>query len=90
MAAIDVELAQEEEWLAKVTAIADETLFPAASSWYMGDNIPGKPRVFVIYLGGGHIYHEMIEQEAADKYPSYKFIPINGKQSDTEAAVRPA
>jgi cation diffusion facilitator CzcD-associated flavoprotein CzcO len=73
MATVDVDIALEEEWLAEVVGLADATLFPKASSWYMGSNIPGKPRVFPVYLGGGKEYHERIEQEAADKFPSYTF-----------------
>jgi len=88
MAAVDVEQKREEEWVAKVTAIAEETLFPQASSWYMGDNIPGKPRAFAIYLGDGQVFYEMIEREAADKYPSYNFVPKGGEKTGTEASAR--
>jgi hypothetical protein len=41
----------------------------------MGDNIPGKPRVFTVYMGGGKAYQDIIDREAADKYPSYNFTP---------------
>ena len=34
-----------------VNAIAESTLFPTCNSWYLGANIPGKPRVFMPYLG---------------------------------------
>jgi cyclohexanone monooxygenase len=37
---------------AHVAEVADRTLFPKANSWYMGANIPGKPRVFMPYIGG--------------------------------------
>ena len=33
-----------------------QTLFPRAESWYVGANIPGKPRVFMVYVGGFHTY----------------------------------
>ena len=35
-----------------VNQVADSTLYPLANSWYMGANIPGKPRVFMPYVGG--------------------------------------
>jgi cyclohexanone monooxygenase len=73
LATIDVDQAAEQAWLAHIVELADRTLIPQASSWYMGDNIPGKPRVFMFYLGGGQTYRQIIDHEAADKYPSYKF-----------------
>jgi cyclohexanone monooxygenase len=40
-------------WVAHVNEVASTTLFPKAASWYMGANIPGKPRVFMPYIGVG-------------------------------------
>jgi cyclohexanone monooxygenase len=44
----------QEAWVAHVRRVADKTLFPRAASWYMGANIPGKPRVFMPYIGRGY------------------------------------
>jgi cyclohexanone monooxygenase len=41
----------ETAWVAHVNEIADRTLFPACNSWYLGANVPGKPRVFMPYIG---------------------------------------
>ena len=41
----------EEEWVAHVREVADHTLYPTCNSWYLGANVPGKPRVFMPYLG---------------------------------------
>jgi cation diffusion facilitator CzcD-associated flavoprotein CzcO len=41
----------QERWVAHVNEIVSMTLMPRANSWYMGANIPGKPRVFLPYLG---------------------------------------
>jgi cation diffusion facilitator CzcD-associated flavoprotein CzcO len=41
----------EDAWVAHVNEVADATLFPSCNSWYLGANIPGKPRVFMPYLG---------------------------------------
>ncbi len=41
----------EDAWVAHVNEVANATLFPRAASWYMGANIPGKPRVFMPYIG---------------------------------------
>jgi cyclohexanone monooxygenase len=46
--------AAQEAWVAHVARVADKTLFPRAASWYMGANIPGKPRVFMPYIGAGY------------------------------------
>ena len=48
-----IEATQEwqEKWVAHVNKVADGTLFPLANSWYIGANIPGKPRVFMPYVG---------------------------------------
>ena len=42
----------EDKWVAHVNEVAHTTLYPQANSWYMGANIPGKPRRFGVYLGG--------------------------------------
>src|SRR3954454_5607462 len=51
-ATIEATQAAEDAWVAHVNEVAEATLFPRAASWYMGANIPGKPRVFMPYLGG--------------------------------------
>ena len=56
----------QEAWDAHVAETANATLFPQADSWYMGANIPGKPRVFTPYIGGVGAYRKLC-QEIADK-----------------------
>ncbi|KAI8266864.1 Cyclohexanone 1,2-monooxygenase [Colletotrichum sp. SAR11_239] len=46
----------EKEWKDKVNALSDRTLHPLTDSWYMGANIPGKPREQLNYLGGLDLY----------------------------------
>ncbi len=58
-----------EDWAAHVNEEADKTLFPRAASWYMGANVPGKPRVFMPYVGEG--YKQRIDREVADGYPGF-------------------
>ena len=41
----------QEEWVAHVNSVADTTVYPACNSWYLGSNIPGKPRVFMALVG---------------------------------------
>jgi len=58
----------ETKWTAHVTDVADATLYPMANSWYMGANIPGKPRVFMPYVGGVHTYKKKCDEVAANGY----------------------
>ncbi len=48
---IEASAAAEDAWVAHVNEVADATLYPSCNSWYLGANIPGKPRVFMPYLG---------------------------------------
>jgi cyclohexanone monooxygenase len=48
---IEAEPEWQERWVAHVNKVAETTLFPQANSWYIGANIPGKPRVFMPYVG---------------------------------------
>jgi len=41
----------EMQWVKHVNEVADKTLYPSCDSWYLGANIPGKPRVFMPYIG---------------------------------------
>jgi cation diffusion facilitator CzcD-associated flavoprotein CzcO len=61
----------EEAWDAHVAETAAATLFPRADSWYMGANIPGKPRVFFPYAGGVGPYRQRCAEIAANSYEGF-------------------
>ena len=61
----------EAKWVAHVNEVADTTLFPKANSWYVGANVPGKPRVFMPYVGGVGPYAEICRQVAAKGYEGF-------------------
>ena len=62
-----------ESWVAKVNAAADATLLPQAKhSWYLGANIPGKPRVFMPYAGGMAKYRKICAEVAAKDYEGFR------------------
>ncbi len=63
----------EAEWVAHVNEVAERTLFPAANSWYMGANIPGKPRVFLPYVGGFGNYSAICDAVATQGYKGFSF-----------------
>ena len=64
----------QEAWVAHSTELAEETLYPQANSWYMGANVPGKPRVFLPYIGGCGPYRERCDEVAANDYEGFKII----------------
>ena len=61
----------EDQWGAQVQELAAATLFPQADSWYMGANVPGKPRVFLPYIGGFGTYRRLCADIAAQGYPGF-------------------
>jgi cyclohexanone monooxygenase len=61
----------QENWVAQVNEVAGRTLFPLAKSWYMGANIPGKPRVFLPYVGGLQNYTQICEDVVAKGYEGF-------------------
>ena len=61
----------EEKWVAHVNEVAHTTLYPQANSWYMGANIPGKPRIFMPYIGGVGVYRQICNDVAAKGYEGF-------------------
>jgi cyclohexanone monooxygenase len=61
----------ENHWVAHVNEVANTTLFPKANSWYIGANIPGKPRVFMPYVGGVGPYAELCRGVAQKDYEGF-------------------
>ena len=51
LASIDASIEAEDDWVDHVNEVAGETLLLGCNSWYLGANVPGKPRVFMPYLG---------------------------------------
>jgi len=68
---IEASAAAEEEWVAHVSEMAGRTLRYTCSSWYLGVNIPGKPRVFMPYIGGFPRYIETCAEVAANGYQGF-------------------
>ncbi|HEX6030929.1 MAG TPA: NAD(P)/FAD-dependent oxidoreductase, partial [Tepidiformaceae bacterium] len=65
----------QDAWVEHVNAVADLTLFPQANSWYIGANIPGKPRVFMPYVGGVGAYAQKCREVAANGYEGFALSP---------------
>jgi cation diffusion facilitator CzcD-associated flavoprotein CzcO len=62
----------QARWVEHVNLVANSTLYPSAASWYMGANIPGKPRIFMPYIGGVGNYRARMEQIAASGYEGFR------------------
>jgi cyclohexanone monooxygenase len=61
----------EDTWVAHVNEVAHTTLYPQANSWYMGANIPGKPQIFMPYIGGVALYRQTCNDVAAKDYEGF-------------------
>lgn len=61
----------EDAWVAHHEEVASATLVPKTTSWYLGSNVPGKPRRMLSYIGGVGTYRQKCEEEAANGYPAF-------------------
>ncbi|GEL17266.1 flavin-containing monooxygenase [Pseudonocardia asaccharolytica] len=71
LAEIDATVEAEDAWVAHVEEVGNATLYPTADSWYMGSNVPGKPRVFMAYIGGVGVYRQLCDEIAAKGYEDF-------------------
>jgi cyclohexanone monooxygenase len=70
---IEADRGAEDAWVEEVNTVAHRTLYPRAASWYMGANVPGKPRLFMPYVGGVGNYRVLCDEVAADGYRGFHF-----------------
>jgi cyclohexanone monooxygenase len=61
----------QDAWVAHGNEVANATLYPLATSWYMGAHIPGKPRVFMPYVGGVGAYRVKCDEIVARNYEGF-------------------
>jgi cyclohexanone monooxygenase len=66
----------EDNWVAHVNEVAHTTLYPQANSWYMGANIPGKPQIFMPYIGGVGAYRQICNDVAAKGYEGFAMSAV--------------
>jgi cation diffusion facilitator CzcD-associated flavoprotein CzcO/acetyl esterase/lipase len=62
----------ESGWVQHVNDCGDITLLPQADSWYTGANVPGKPRVFLPYIGGVGTYRQICNEVAERDYLGFR------------------
>jgi hypothetical protein len=71
---VEPEAAAIDQWGEQVAAAANATLLVTAkSSWYLGANVPGKPRAFLAYAGGMARYRGICEDVVAKNYEGFQF-----------------
>jgi cyclohexanone monooxygenase len=72
----------QAQWREELNARAHATLFPQADSWYMGANIPGKPRVVMMYVGAAAEYRATCAEIVEDGWRGFDFesaeVPARG------------
>jgi cyclohexanone monooxygenase len=69
---IEATVDAENGWVEHVNDVAYSTLYPQANSWYMGANIPDKPRIFLPYVGGVGAYRQKCSDVAAKGYQGFE------------------
>ncbi len=64
----------EQSWIEHVNTVANGTMLtaPSCNSWYLGANIPGKPRIFMPYVGGVGTYRQKCDEVAANDYEGFE------------------
>ncbi|WP_441240495.1 flavin-containing monooxygenase [Tardiphaga sp. 768_D3_N2_1] len=82
---IEATRSAEDKWVAHVNEVAAGTLYPQANSWYMGANIPGKPQIFMPYIGGVGVYRQICNDVAAKDYEG--FAMTVGAEAEAAASV---
>ncbi len=75
LATIEATKAAEDRWVEHVNEAANQTLFPMANSWFLGANIPGKPRVFMPYVAKIGVYRKECQQIADKGYEGFMLAP---------------
>lgn len=67
---IEADASHQDRWVETVNQRAEATLYPHCNSWYLGANVPGKPRVFMPYIGWPD-YVQRLKQIEAEGYPGF-------------------
>ncbi|MFA5581567.1 MAG: NAD(P)/FAD-dependent oxidoreductase [Paracoccaceae bacterium] len=71
--AVEPDLKAQDDWVDTVNEVAKMSLHTddSVNSWYLGANVPGKPRVFMPYIGGVGAYRQICNDVAANDYEGF-------------------
>ena len=67
----------EQKWVQHVNERSQETLYPKARSYYMGDEVPGKPHVFMPYSGGVRGYRRILHKVMENQWEGFDMRKVN-------------
>ena len=87
MSTVDSTPEADEAWANHMAEVAAPTLFWKSENWFIGANIPGKPRVMMLYLGGFPAYKDFTTKLAADGYKSFAFDEAPGAKAANASAA---
>lgn len=89
LATIEATREAQDAWMRHVDEIAASTVFPLArNSYYVGANVPGKPRKFALYAGSQKAYRDKCDEIAAAGYAGFVFGTDRSVQQSPEMASR--
>ena len=86
-ATIEPVQADEDEWVEHVNEVSKVSLRSTCSSWYVGANIPGRPRVFMPYIGGFPVYVQKCNEVMSNGFEGFV---IDGAAATQRSAARAA
>ncbi|WP_219417964.1 flavin-containing monooxygenase [Pseudonocardia nigra] len=75
-ATIEADAQAQDAWVRRSNELAENTLFPKANSWYLGANVPGKPGVFMPFIGGFGTYRTICADVVAKGYEGFVLTPL--------------
>ncbi len=84
---VSAEPEAQDQWVEEVARRAHATLVPLARSWWSGANVPGKPQVFMPFMGGIAAYGEIIDRIASEGYTGFSLE--SGSESEPEPEPEP-
>jgi cyclohexanone monooxygenase len=68
---IQADPAAQDDWVRHVNDAAAGSIYHKANNWYLGANVPGKPRVFMPYIAGLDVYRRECDEIAERRYPGF-------------------
>ncbi|MBI08605.1 MAG: cyclohexanone monooxygenase [Rhodospirillaceae bacterium] len=83
---IEATLSYEDNWVDHVNAVSEISLRSTCSSWYVGANIPGRPRVFMPYIGGFPVYVTKCNDVMTNGYEG--FVLEGATETNTPPRIR--
>jgi cyclohexanone monooxygenase len=74
--------AHEDAWVEHVNEVSTVSLRSTCSSWYVGTNIPGRPRVFMPYIGGFPVYVQKCNEVMSGGFEGFVLESAQGSNAE--------